>query len=310
MRPEILVIKLGALGDVLIAMGAMAAIRRAHPDARITLLTTPPFVDMLQRSGWFDEIWAEKRAPWNDLAGWLRLTAKLRSRAFDRVYDLQMNDRTRLIRLLLRGRPAWSGRFGGGALSYTGGDLKSFHAFERHRRVLSLAGIDVPLPDLSWMTADVTALAPPSPYVLLIPGCAPQHPRKRWPAVRYGALAVKLIREGYAVAAIGGPAEAEAIATIRLACPEVVDLSGKTSFYDIATLARGAAAAVGNDTGPTHLISLAGCPVVALFSGASSPELSAPVGPDVTVIQSDDLGDVPMSAVFDAIKFRKTASAA
>ncbi|MEI9890557.1 MAG: hypothetical protein WDN45_08135 [Caulobacteraceae bacterium] len=53
---RILVIKLGALGDFVQALRAMAEIRRAHPKARITLLTTPPYVELAQASGYFDAV--------------------------------------------------------------------------------------------------------------------------------------------------------------------------------------------------------------------------------------------------------------
>jgi ADP-heptose:LPS heptosyltransferase len=301
MQDRILVIKLGALGDFIIALGAMEAIRRKHADARITLLTTKPFADMATRSKYFDEIWAEPRAPFWDLPSWWRLFRKLNAGSFSRVYDLQMNDRTRIMHTLLPKKPEWSGVIKGSALFYPDPAYKKLHAFKRHKEILKAAGVDVQLPDITWMQSDIGLIAPKKPYILLIPGSAPQHPRKRWPAVRYGALAAKLVRDGYSIAAIGTAAEAEPIANITKICPEVIDLSGKTSLYDIASLARGAAGVVGNDTGPTHLASVAGCPVVALFSDASNPALSAPIGPAVKIIQSNDLSDVQVSDVLSAL---------
>lgn len=305
MKDRILVIKLSALGDFILALGAMEAIRRKHPDAHITLLTTRLFTDMAQRSRYFDEVWTERRAKFWDVKAWYALARKLNAGNFSRVYDLQMNDRTKVYRALFLKKPEWSGVIPGGPLSYVNPEWKEMHAFKRHQEVLKLAGIDVGLPDISWMDTDVSLLKPKSPYILFIPGSAPRHPQKRWPAVKYGALARKLMQEGYQVAALGTAAEADVIANIRKACPDVIDLSGRTSFYDIAALARGAAGAVGNDTGPTHLVALAGCPVVVLFSTrVSRPERSAPVG-DVQVIQSEDLNDVGVDVVLGGLKPRK-----
>ena len=68
MAPQrILVIKLSALGDFVQATGPMKAIRTAHPGARITLLTTAPYVAMGQATGWFDEVWSDGRPDWSDL---------------------------------------------------------------------------------------------------------------------------------------------------------------------------------------------------------------------------------------------------
>jgi ADP-heptose:LPS heptosyltransferase len=266
---------------------------------------------MAQRSGYFDAVRAEKRPAWKDVQNWISLFRWLNAGNFTRVYDLQMNDRTRIYRAMFLKKPEWSGVIKGSPLFYANPDYKKIHAFKRHQEVLKVAGIAAGLPDVSWMTTDISLLQPKSPYVLLIPGCAPQHPEKRWPAVRYGALAIKLIRQGYHVAAIGGPAEADVVATIRTACPEVIDLCGKTSFYDIATLARDAAGAVGNDTGPTHLVSVSGCPVTVLFClKKSNPELSAPVGPSVQVIAADDLTDVGVDAVLKGFHPRKLTPAA
>ena len=110
--PErILVIKLGALGDIVLALGPFAAIRRDHPDAYICLLTTPAYAGLLAASPWFDEVRAEARVSLWKPGGWLALRRWLRESAFDRVYDLQTSDRSGwYFRLMGPGRrPEWSG---------------------------------------------------------------------------------------------------------------------------------------------------------------------------------------------------------
>jgi ADP-heptose:LPS heptosyltransferase len=306
---KILVIKLSALGDFILALGPMEAIRKHHPDAHITLLTTRPFVDMAQRSRYFDAVETDARPPFYDLPAWVKLFRFFNGGSFGRVYDLQMNDRTKAYYSLFLKKPVWSGALKGGALSCDKPALMKLHAFERHKMVLAKAGIMVTIPDLSWMEVDVTLLGLKKPYVLLIPGSAPTWPEKRWPALKYGALGLKLIRLGYDVAVLGTASEQEVINRVVKSCPGIHDLSGKTSFYDIATLARGAAGAVGNDTGPTHLVAMSGCPTISLFSHASRPELSAPVGDAVTVIQSDRLDDVSVDDVMKNFHPRKEDAA-
>lgn len=308
--PErILVIKLSALGDFLLALPAMAAIRRAHPNAHITLLTTKLFVDMATRSGYFDAVMIDKRPKFYEIDAWVDLAFRLNKGRFSRVYDLQMNDRMKRYRRLFVKRPEWSGVLPGSSLSYTNPDWRRLHAFERHREVLRVAGIEMEDADLSWMESQTDIFGLQKPYVLLVPGSSPLHPGKRWPAVKYGALALKLVRDGITVGVIGTAAEQDVIQKIKIACPDIVDLSGRTSFYDIATLARDALAAVGNDTGPTHLIALAGAPIVALFSAASDPALSAPVGRKVTVIQADDMAAITVDDVYKVLPKKKSAIA-
>ena len=75
-------------------MAAFKAIRAHHADARITLLTTAPFVDLAQACGYFDEVWIDGRPSIMQFGDWLALGRKLRAGGFARVYDLQTSDRS------------------------------------------------------------------------------------------------------------------------------------------------------------------------------------------------------------------------
>ncbi len=79
---------------------------------------------------------------------------------------------------------------------------------------------------------------------------------------------------------IGGAAEAGLGAAIETAAPAgALDLVGKTGFGDIVTLGRARARhAVGNDTGPMHLVVAGGASATLLYSAASDPALTAPRG--------------------------------
>ena len=107
---------------------------------------------------------------------------------------------------------------------------------------------------------------------------------------------------------LGAAAESEVNAHIRGRCPDARDLCGETSFIDIIALARGAAGAIGNDTGPMHLIAAAGCPTVVLFSAASDPARCAPRAPQgadsVTVMRRDSLEDLMVDEVASALNLR------
>jgi ADP-heptose:LPS heptosyltransferase len=101
---------------------------------------------------------------------------------------------------------------------------------------------------------------------------------------------------------LGGPAEAALGAAIATAIPTAHDLTGKTSFADIAALARRAAFCIGNDTGPTHLAAVAGCPTLALFGEDSDPALCAPRGPRVAVLRRQPLAGLPVADVQAALQ--------
>ena len=105
---KILVIKLAALGDVVLAFSAMKRIRIAHPDAEITLLTTPPYAGLAEASGLFDHVQTDGRP--RKVRDLVVMLARLRRSRFDLVYDLQTSSRSsRYFHALWPRLPRWSG---------------------------------------------------------------------------------------------------------------------------------------------------------------------------------------------------------
>jgi len=299
---RILVIKLSALGDVILSVASFQAIRAHHADAHITLLTTAPFVELAEALGVFDEIWADSRPrPWQ-VDAWLRLARRLRGGRFERVYDLQGSQRTGWY-FRLAGRPEWAGRVAGCAFRYLAPPGKLVHAVEREAALLAMAGVAPPrAPDLSALNAPLARFALPARFALLVPGCARHRPGKRWPVARYADLATALLADELTPVLIGAEAERAEIDLITERCPEARDLGGRTDLFDLAALARRARVAVGNDTGPIHLIAAAGCPTVVLYSAESNPVTSRPPWPEVRVLQCPKLADLPVATVLDATR--------
>ena len=296
---EILVIKHGALGDFILSMGPFAAIRAHHPEARITLLTTAPFEEVARRSGYFDRIWCDSRASaWNALAR-LGLRRRLRGGGFSRVYDLQTSRRSSAYyRYFAPPRPEWSGIARGCSHPHANPERDGMHTVARQREQLAMASIDaVGEADISWLDGDISGPAPAEPYILLVPGGSAHRPEKRWPASCYGELASMLAEAGYPPLLLGAAAESAVLAEINAICPAARNLGGRTDFGQIAALARRAAAAVGNDTGPMHIIASTGCAATVLFSGASDPALTVPHGPAVQLLQRPNLADLAAAEV-------------
>lgn len=289
---HILIIKLGALGDFVQALGPMAAIRRHHPQARITLLTTKPFRELAEKSGYVDEIIIDPRPRWHEWRKWKVLKATFTNGHFDRVYDLQNNDRTRLYFRLFpkQNKPEWVGTAKGCSHCNRAPARTAGHALEGHQQTLALAGInDIEVDNLSWAKADTDSFNLPKDYALIVPGCAPARPEKQWPAKHYGHLCVWLIKKGVTPVIIGTKAEEEAARAIKAICARSIDLTGRTTITDLAVIARHARIAVGNDTGPMHIIAATGCPSLTLFSPHSNPVKHAPLGSHAETIQSADL---------------------
>ena len=299
---RILVIKLGALGDFVLALGPCAAIRNHHPHARIILLTSAPYVDLADASGYFDEVWIDDRMPWWRPDSWLALRRRLRSVGFDRVYDLQTSDRSGWYFRLIGRHTEWSGIVDGCSHPHDNPDRDRMHTLERQAEQLAIAGIEtVPPPGLAWATAKIDQFEIVTPSVLIAPGGAAHRLGKRWPASSYLALASALVEAGYQPVLIGTSAELEFSQYIVAGCGGVKDLTGRTTLLEVAELARVASAAVGNDTGPMHIAAAAGCRSVVLFSSDSDPALTAPRGKIVTVLRRETLADLPVDDVLAAL---------
>ncbi|HXP97819.1 MAG TPA: glycosyltransferase family 9 protein [Telmatospirillum sp.] len=299
---RILVIRHGAFGDMIMAMGAFHAIRAFHAGAHITLLTTAPFVGLVEGSAYFDRIVVDDRPKLWRLGRWWRLARSLRNPRFDRVYDLQRSQRTDLLyRVITAGRQTeWSGVTPGCSHFVHDDRQDGRHILDKLAEQLHTAGLPkLPPSDITWMTGDVDRFHLPRPYGLIIAGCTPRRPEKRAPAKFFADFAEWLLSQGITPVLLGTTKEKEQIDAVQAACPRVINLCDRTGFGDIAALARGAVGALGNDTGAMHLIAATGCPTLVLFSGASDPKIVAPRGACVRILQREPLSALPME---DAIR--------
>jgi len=294
---QIAVIKLGALGDVVQALGPMQAIRTHHPLDRITLVTTPPYAAFLRASGLFDAVWEDGRV--RTLGAFLRFAARWRRARFDRVYDLQTSSRSSsYLWLLWPQHPQWSGVAFLSSHPHANPGRVAMHTVDRQAEQLAMAGIPAtPSADLSFAKADLTGLALPPRYAVLVPGGSAHRPAKRWPVAQFGALARWLSAQGVTPVIIGAGAERALAEAIRLQAPEAIDLTDRTDLMAIAALGRGATLAIGNDTGPMHLLAAAGAPSLVLFSAESDPARCAPRGKSVSVLQVADLSSLSLDKV-------------
>jgi ADP-heptose:LPS heptosyltransferase len=300
---RILVIKLSAFGDFVLSIASFQAIRAHHPGAAITLLTTEPYRRMAEASGCFDTVWIDRRPAWWQPGPWLALRRQLIEGKFDRVYDLQRSDRSGgYFRLLPRPKPEWVGIAPGCSHRYRPPEDQVLHICEREAQQLALAGVPRPgLPDLSFLGADLGGLDLPPRSALLVPGGSAHRPGKRWPAERYAALARHLLARGIVPLLLGAEAERAEIAAIAAAAPGARDFCGRTSLEALAALGRRADLAVGNDTGPMHLIAAAGCPSLVLYSADSDPAKIAPRGPAVRTLRRESLADLSLDEVLAAL---------
>jgi ADP-heptose:LPS heptosyltransferase len=303
-KQRILIIKLGALGDFVYSIGPMQAIKKNHPDSELTLMTRPAFEQLGQRTNIFDEILIDEEPKKWQLLKMINLRNILRSKDFTRIYDLQTSDRTGFYYKMLGPglRPEWSGIVKGCSHYHHYKRPTLIHTQVRQRAQLRIAGIEtVPEPDLSFMNECLKNFDLPKNYALIIPGSSAKMKIKRWPAASYAELSTVLAQRNITPILIGTNEDMDAINIITRMCPRALNLVGKTSIFQIASLGRSAQFCIGNDTGPMHIIALTKCPTTAIFSTASFPEKAAPKGKHIKLLIREKLEDLSLGEVVSSI---------
>lgn len=303
MTQRILVIRLGALGDIFLAMKPFQDIRKAYPDAHITFMTTPPFAGLARMMPWFNEVLVDERAPlWHVPKLW-ELWKKLKAAQFTLVFDLQNKPRTAFYyKMFFGGRGAWSGTAKGCAFPRPPITTPIHRQDEEVLQIRAAhVGDSGPL-DMNWFAADIGSLNLPSKTAVLIPGCSPHLPHKRWPPTHFAALAKKLNAEGFSIYAVGTKADEGAMLELRAAAPFVISLLGQTNLPQLASVFRHACVVVGNDTGPTFLSAMVGTPTLTLMSYHTNPVLSGPKGPRCAYIKENNIADITPERVVSALQ--------
>jgi len=329
---NILIVRLGALGDVVHAVPAAAALRRAFPAAGIDWL-----VDAKHRAI-VDLVTAVDRAvPLESpsLAGWTAALRALRQTAYDVAIDLQG-----LMKSAVLARASGAARVVGFSIWHLreksarpfysdAHDAEGGHVIRKNLRLLHALGvaddeIRFPLADAPSAALDALrrSIPPDRPFALINAGAA--WPNKRWPAERFGELA-SFLRDacGLTPVVLWGPGEEELAVAVIAASANAAVAAPPTNVADLVALARAAALVVSGDTGPLHIATAVGTPSVSLF-GPTDPERNGPYAEhDVVVSRYDHcgchydrrchetpwcLGEVPASEVCAAVQRRLAAS--
>jgi ADP-heptose:LPS heptosyltransferase len=266
---RILIIKLGALGDVILALPHIRRISAAHPDAAITVLTAPGYADLLAGEAGLP-VTAFRRRGFLEM---LRLLAWLRRQRFGVVYDLQGSLRSRIMtRVSGASRRIGRRRDAAYTLAPAGAGNRP-HAFEELNRLLECAGIEPATALIAskagkqerevvshWLRRHGLSEAR---LVLLHAGSSEHWPSKRWDEQHFAELAQSLEARDCRVLWIGG--EDDRQLNRRLASVSGLDASGIFTFRQLLALGQQAAFAVTSDSGPMHVLAASGLPVYAFF---------------------------------------------
>jgi heptosyltransferase-1 len=310
---RLLVVRLGAMGDILHALPAVTALRQSHPRWVIDWVVEPGWMALLSaRNGeapagrdasqpLIDRVYPAATKAWGREPLSPRTThqisilrAGLRAGEYDAVLDLQGAVRSALIarvsgarRRIGESNPReWAARW----LFTDRVDTRGSHVIEQDLELASAVAGDALTPVQPLLPIDPSAEAwcnaltadSSKPIALLNPGAG--WGAKRWPPERYAAVAFALAGRGFSVLVNAGPSE-EAIADEIRTQSAGAAVPVTCSVAQLIALMRRVALMVAGDTGPLHLACALGRPVVGIY-GPTDPARNGPFGTRFKVLRS------------------------
>ncbi|HEY3884745.1 MAG TPA: glycosyltransferase family 9 protein [Vicinamibacterales bacterium] len=284
---NVLIVRLGALGDVVHTIPAAAALRAAFPAAAIHWLVDAKHRAIVDLVPVVDRTIALE-AP--TLAAWTKTVRELRVTPYDMAIDFQG-----LLKSAILARASGAARVAGFSIWHLRektarpfySDVRAAeggHVVRKNLRLLAAAGIaaadeappEFPIAQVASRAYEVVrARLKDRPYAVINAGAA--WPNKRWPPAQFGEVAA-FLREacGVVPVVIWGPGEEATAAAVVQASGGAAELAPATGLSDLVVLARGAVLVLSGDTGPLHIAVAVGTPTVSIF-GPTSPERNGPL---------------------------------
>jgi len=317
-RPlRVLIVRTSAMGDVLHALPAVAAMRRLHPEWHIGWVIDPRWQPLLQATGGETVATGDPARPIVDCVhpvptqewkrqpltpetalGIVALGRELRAARYDLCVDMQG-----LIRSSLVGRMSGTARYVGRAkpresaarlLYKTKAETTAAHVIDQGCELLGAAigerlvagpvALPVDAGAEAWVDAFLEGTLPRelrSRFAFMAPTAG--WGAKQWPRDRYGTVAIALAEAGYATLVNAyrkdDPTALELIKA-SLGCA----VAAPSTMAQMIALERRAALVIGGDTGPVHLAMALGTPVVGLY-GPTDPARTGPYGAHCRVLR-------------------------
>ena len=296
---NILIIKLGSLGDVVQISGALRDIREHHKNAKITILTTSKYLNLFRNCPYVDDCLEDERLPRYNIFYLLRLKKIINSLNFTKVYDLQNSNRTNFYKKFLFNIKDWSSSKDIPENQYNNSVLKRFDEQLKKSNIQTQYTLK---PDFSWAAERAInyKLNTDKKYILFFPFCSKELFRKRWP---YFPELINLIKKNhpqYELVVAPGPDEIEEAKSfnIKIALNENLPLD----FFELASLIKKSHLVIANDTGPAHMAAHLGARGFALFGPHTTPEKVSIEREKFIALQTMDLKSLFADRVYALIK--------
>ena len=296
-RQAFLIVRLGALGDIVHALPLAAAIRSTWPDARVDWLVDVKHRAILDHVGGLSTIVPVDTRRMGGDTGVVPVVRRLRAARYDVVIDAQG-----LLKSATLARAAGGGRVVGlareqlreplarwayGGAAQPAGPHVVDNALALARAVGATGGpprfaLEPPPSDVVARVRGVLGIAAEQPFALINPGAA--WPNKRWPPEGFGAVARHVrARHGWPSIVAWGPGEEDLARAVVAASDGAASLAPPTSLGELLAVVGAAGLVVSGDTGPLHLAAALGTPIVGVY-GPTDPARNGPWSPDDVTI--------------------------
>lgn len=320
---RLLVIKIADLGDAILTLPALQALRHSYPEARIDVLTSPTGGEVLKLCAFVDKVITFEKRDTPSARGILRLLSlcsRLRRSHYDAVILIH-HLTTRAGRILYRTLLTASGspiRVGldnglGGFLTHPIPD-RGFGAVPEWQYAVELVSaigaepsFQLPyleVPPAAQLEAAQILRGVRKPFIVIHPGVGPFAPARQWSPAYSALLADRLTERGFTVIITGTEPERSITAQLE-AIPGTVSLVGKTTLPVLAAVLTQASLVIGADSGVVHLAAALERPTLALF-GPTNPEAWQPLG--ATVLDPAELRAVTQTRRIIALTLRLPCS--
>ena len=306
---NLLIVKLSAIGDVVLTLPFVEALRKAYPDARLTWLVEEAAADVVMGLPQVDRVLVSRRKAWirdikkgrifstaRKMAGFLR---ELRQERYDAVIDLQGLFKSAIFTYLTGSRRRigfdrsreFSHLFYNRRLApYP----RNQHAYLRNLDAAASLGAEIEsykrsgspirLPQDPDAAEKARSLLNGLTGTRVVINSSARWETKCWPMAYWRDLVGRLARDpAVDVILTGAPSDRDLSREVKGDTDRVLDLTGQTSLRELAEVFRTADLVVSSDTGPMHLAASTGTAVLALF-GPTAPWRSGPYGPNHRVL--------------------------
>tara|TARA_B110001452_G_C15224418_1_gene424408 strand:+ start:857 stop:1774 length:918 start_codon:yes stop_codon:yes gene_type:complete len=298
---NILVIKHGALGDFVMASGAMKSIRNYFPKDNILLLTEEKNIKFFKSIPYFNSIKKDNRK--SMFFSIFTLFNIIFSQKINLIIDLQNSSRTQMYHFFVSKftKVKISSSRNYSHYRYIIPKQGDEHVIQGLNNQLSLLGLKTfEDPNLSWMIQNSNQQVKKK-YIILIPGASKTGSYKKWPEDRYAKLSNHFIENGFDIYLTGSNEDLKTMELIRATCPLAKIKIKESKIENFLELCQNASFIVANDTGPTHIAALSNRPLFWIAIDNSISKACQPFGKRVIPILSKNLLDIDPKKIIEKI---------